>query len=312
MGVTNSLLEQAIKNSYWNQQFTTWQRPASDSEEQRIERAARLVREVVASDPTLSVLELQITPQGSYHNNTNVRLDADMDLCARFPRHVIWSAPGLNVAAADLHLDPLPYGAVEANLMRIKDRMHEALLQRFGARNVKRGNKALTVVGVEGSRADTDIVPAAEYRLVRRGFLSTLFEERGTAIYTDDHRWIYNFPDQHHERGTAKNSRTARRYKRAVRILKRLTDDLQLSAPPPSFLVESLVYNCPDDWFTRHEDWHDTILDLIVWLYRATQSTVNAAGLFEANGIKPLFGGGQQWTVQDSHAFATAAFARVG
>ena len=163
MAQTMGLLRQAFKKAEWNERFAAWQKPASDSEEERIERAARMIRAAVGTDPNLSDLGIQVTPQGSYHNDTNVRLDSDMDLCVRCAQRLIWYAPGLNITAADLKIILLPPGTVEGNLRWIKNALHEALSRKFGARNVVRGNKALKVKGIEGSRADADLVPAAEY-----------------------------------------------------------------------------------------------------------------------------------------------------
>ena len=79
----------------------------------------------------------------------------------------------------------------------------------------------------------------------------------------------------------------------------------------PSFLIESLVYNCPDHLFGNPEIYDDvvavlrylnaglndrsdghTLLTLPIWAF-----------WYEVNGIKSLFGGGQAWTLFEAGSF---------
>src|SRR5690606_13217999 len=54
---------------------------------------------------------------------------------------------------------------------------------------------------------------------------------------------VRNWPEQHYENGVGKNNATGRRYKRIVRILKTLSNEMSANgiksaASAPSFLVE--------------------------------------------------------------------------
>jgi hypothetical protein len=69
----------------WNDRLIHWERPASDTEEQQIERTANIVRDAISGNKLLIDEGINIYPQGSYHNNTNVRLESDMDLRATHP-----------------------------------------------------------------------------------------------------------------------------------------------------------------------------------------------------------------------------------
>src|ERR1700745_915631 len=71
--------------SSWNDRLTHWERPASDTEEIQIERAASMVRFALTENTWLRNEGVQISAQGSYFNNTNVRLESDMDLRAVHP-----------------------------------------------------------------------------------------------------------------------------------------------------------------------------------------------------------------------------------
>ena len=314
MALVSNPLAQALQYTHWNKKFAEWHRPPSEAEEDRVQRAARMIRDAINADPNFAIHNVEVIPQGSYHNNTNVRLNSDIDLCVRYGGRLLWRATsGLNVTAADLGITPLPDGTVEANARWLKATLFEALKLKFGAANVRRGDKALKVAGVERTRVEADVVLAMGYwRVLPGGLLAPApyFVEKGAAIYTDAGRWIYNFPEQHHEHGKGKNERTGRRYKRAVRILKRLSGELALTIPPPSFLVESLVYNCPDELFAG-DDWYSTIWRVLMWICEETGDATRAARLVEANGIKSLFGGDQPWTRERAKTFALSALLHI-
>ncbi len=310
MGLASSTLSTIFNEFEWNTKFATWHRPPSDAEEARIQRAARMVGDVIRADADLKAQGIAVVPQGSYHNNTNKRLDSDMDLCARYEQRVVWYSPEMNLTPLNLStlgITPMPMATLVGNAIWLKNKLQNVLEDEFGARNVARGNKALTVRGIDGSRVDADLVPAVAYWLVRPGVLGEPYVVKGAAIYADGGRWIYNFPDQHYARGVEKNQRTGRRYKRTVRILKHLSDNIGLSKPPKSFFVESLTYNCPDWVFTYHDGWYETITLALTWMHREVSNPTSSTALLEANGIKPLFGAGQPWTVADAQAFTSAA-----
>ena len=309
MGI--STLSYAINRAAWNEKFSAWHRPPTESEEDRIERAARMIKKAINGDARLAGHDIEVFPQGSYHNNTNVRLNSDMDLCVRrgSSQLIYRLPPGSGITLADINVTPLAPGTVEATVRDFK----RTLLLVLGCDvSVEWGSKALKVEAVEGSRVDADVVPAVPYWYVQEG----LFPDHpqiivGTAILTDDGRWLYNFPEQHYERGVEKNERTGRRYKRTVRILKHLKDELVLlSGDVPSFLIESLVYNCPDAAFDG-EDWYTTVSTVLGWIASQTADDTRAGRLVEANGIKTLFSYDQPWTRDQAYGYATAAVARI-
>ena len=311
MALVSNPLTQALQHTDWNKKFAEWHRPPSEAEEDRVQRAARMVRDAIKADPGLPNSEIDVIPQGSYHNNTNVRLNSDMDLCVRYAPQFWWYAPpDAGLTAAGLRITPLTPETVADTASLLKRLVFRALLANFGTDNVRWAGKALKLSRVEGSRVDADVVPALGYRLYRGSGLLSLLPIMGTTIYTDDGRWICNFPEQHYERGQEKNERTGRRYKRVVRILKRLSGELTLASPPPSFLIESLVYNCPDELFAG-DDWHGTVWRVLMWICEEMGDATRAASLVEANGINSLFGSDQPWTRERVKTFALSALLHV-
>src|SRR3989442_12398141 len=94
----NYLLEalaQSRTRQSWNDRLAHWERPASDSEEGMIERAAAMVRQVMSGNNWFSSEAVENAPQGSYYNNTNVRQESDIDLRAVHRDIFIQHAPGV-------------------------------------------------------------------------------------------------------------------------------------------------------------------------------------------------------------------------
>ena len=82
-----------------NMRFTeetlrSWTYPPSDSEEAKLQNAERLVKETIASAATLQYRPIKVFCQGSYANDTNIRLDSDIDVnghvnSIRYIEHVL-------------------------------------------------------------------------------------------------------------------------------------------------------------------------------------------------------------------------------
>ena len=80
--LVEALLAASRSRTSWNERFEHWEKPASETEESQIKRSAAMVQRALDNNSWLVREGVQVRPQGSYHNNTNVRQDSDMDLCA--------------------------------------------------------------------------------------------------------------------------------------------------------------------------------------------------------------------------------------
>ena len=281
-----------------------------------------MVRRALKTNRWLVQEGVHVRPQGSYRNNTNVRKDSDMDLCAWHPGIQVMVEPGLSVP--DVHQwfgYSFPTGRripdIAADLRR---EVHQALGATFGALNVHGGNKAFRVSAVPGSRADIDVVPAIRLDFIRQG-RSLLYsmgrKEEGVIIYAKDGTQTMNFPHQHHENGKAKRERTAHRFKKVVRAAKRLRDELVSlgklrRGQVPSFLVESLVYGVEDHVFLHDgDDRYGRIFRVLRRLGEQALDQSWQAAAREINDVKPLFLAGQSWSVADVRAFIACALMRL-
>ncbi|NEU14539.1 hypothetical protein G3T14_20805 [Methylobacterium sp. BTF04] len=318
---TRSINEAAIAKertrSSWNDRLWHWERPPSDSEETKIQRAAEVARLVVDGNATLRAEGVQIRPQGSYYNNTNVRLEADMDLRVQLPGIIIVYAEGVDRQRAD---GALGYRRTDRSLSEIAGSVRDALAldcrRRFGAGNVSVGKKAVTVDGLSGSRADVDLVPAFCLHHVEDDGCGGYSYREGVAILSADGTRTFNFPDQHHENGKAKRSRTQHRFKKVVRMLKRLNYELcdQGAIPKrvPSFLVECLVYVVEDWHFLVDEDRYTRLVRILRRLQVRLGDATWTETATEVNEIKFLFRQAQAWSLEDAKGFVDASLVRLG
>lgn len=301
----------------WNDRFEHWERPASGTEESAQHRAKRMVADAVSDAVWLTTQRATIEPQGSAHNNTNTRRDADVDLRVQLPLIKVEYSPNVLVGPTHMAGVYTPSGWTYDQLFTMmRWDLEICLVQAFGKANVIPGKKAFRVKGITGSRAEVDVVPALGYHLVWWWEAMARFETiEGVAILSTDGRWTINYPDQHSANGVAKRTRTNHQFKKVVRIFKRLRADLSarglLRAKIPSFLVECLVYLVEDGYFTvLGDDRYDRVRRVA----RRLQAVLRAPSgvLREINELKPLFTSDQAWTYQDACQFADALVAHLG
>lgn len=315
------VIEEALAKSRtrasWNDRLINWERPASDHEEAKIERAARMAGQIVAANPWLVAEGVSVMPQGSYFNNTNVRLEADMDLRVQHPGLRVIYHKGVDSTAADHSLGYTRAGKNLSDTMaQMRAELERDLVLKFGAENVDTsGNKAIRVDALDGTRADCDIVPAFGLHVINSGG-GVPFANEGIAILGKDGTWTMNFPRQHHENGKAKRTRTSQRFKKNVRMLKQLNYELEyvgdVSKRVPSFFVECLVYAVSDEYFLVNEDDRfDRLRRILFRIWELLQDDAWAQEATEINGIKYLFREGQAWTLTQAREFVAAAINRM-
>lgn len=310
--------ERLQKDQALEDRLARWERPASASEEGQIERAARMVRAVLTKNAWLTAHGVSVEAQGSYHNNTNVRQGADMDLRVVHPAIVVQPAPGLDSGLVNRTFGYGNLGATNGQIAtELRRQVELALAAEFTRGNVDAGNRAITIKKVPGSRADIDVVPALTLHDIFRvqpGLLapSGLARSEGIWILGRDDGITINFPEQHRRNGIAKRERTTHRFKKVVRCLKSMRDEFVTAGllgekDVPSFLIESLVYMSDDGLFNFDEPRAARLRRILSMLdlFLGEQPWLNSA--VEINGVKPLFGVGQPWTPANARRFVQLA-----
>lgn len=297
----------------WEETFRRWSRPASNTEDEKRDRTERAVREAIRNSPELSGRSVRVFAKGSYKNNTNVRLDSDVDVAVEFQEVFYWDATNdaAGMSAADLGITPYS-GSYPPE--HFKHDVQRALVGRFGAAAVDRGNKAIHV-RENRSSLSADVVPCFTYRRYDSiGYGYRPQYHQGIQIHPDTGARIENWPEQNYERGVAKNEATGRRYKRVVRILKRLENDMVekgISAEVPSFLLESLLYNVPNRGFGDY-GYRANVASALTHLFNGTLEGGGAEEWVEVNGLKWLFRSTQPWSKTQAHTFLSRAWDYLG
>jgi len=281
-----------------------WTGPSSASEQEKQERTERMVREAVQAHDGFDGVALRTFAKGSYPNNTNVRADSDVDIALECGEVIYWeeSAPGAHAASTSNSRYKGPWTPA-----KLRTEVATALKARFGDQVDTTGTTAIRVRSGT-ARVDADVVPCFpfEYHLPRG-------HRRGTRIFRKNGDWIENYPDQHLERGRTKNVSTTGRFKKTVRILKRLEKAMveqRVHRAAPSFLVESLVYNCPNTLLTR-TTWTDTVGGVLAHIWKCHEDDAEpteSERWLEVNECKYLHFPAQPWSRRDAREFAYAAW----
>ncbi len=197
--------------------------------------------------------------QGSYANNTNIKRYSDVDVS-------VISKPIIPIS-------------LEKSFNNFKTKIYNALYRKFGS-DVVRKNKSINVKG-NTYRKSIDVVPAYS--------INTNLED-GIQFLTDKGEKIINYPLKQIKNENSKNSQTKYMFKKYVRILKNIKEDMeesyiQSAKEVGSFQVESLLWNLDDSVFNKY-------ITLGYVLEEILDSLKNKKYLldflYESNGIKKL------------------------
>lgn len=122
-------------SKFTEETLTKWTKPPSDTEESRVENAISMVKDAIQSDDKLKNKSIEIFAQGSYANNTNVRVKSDIDINVRFTDAYFFSLPD-NTIESDVGLDEIP--SISYTYDEFKDDIENAMIEKFGYDRVDR------------------------------------------------------------------------------------------------------------------------------------------------------------------------------
>jgi hypothetical protein len=299
----------------------------SQSEREKAARTHTMIREYLETAPALKKYRIDTFLQGSYKNSTNVRGDSDVDLGSETHEVFYYDTEWLPSTAQD------QYGRPKISLKESVDKslsnlgkgdftfvdyradVLASLASEYGAHAVIDGNKAITVRG-NTNRLDADVLPCISFRQYFQDSYGQARFHDGIAFFTKQLHRIVNFPKQHFDNLAVKDQRTGGKVKGCIRILKRIRNDLEEHGQwdrrrSPSFYLESLVWNAPDDHFVGG---YDSVLENVLRrLYRDLHrhsATDERDAYTQANQIFPLFHS-RFWNEDDAKAFITMVWADV-
>jgi hypothetical protein len=294
----------------WNKTFSSWSAGPSETEEERISNTLAQIRAAIHNDLKLKTKDIEVFVQGSYKNNVNVRLDSDVDVG-------VISGESFHIGSSDPELSKkidAKYARATYQYSEFKKDLENALLIYFGSKNVERGNKAFDI-HESTTRVDADVVALIEYRWYNNETNYT----SGVLLYPDDSKpeKVINWPEQHYANGVSKNNSTGRRYKRVVRIMKKLKNEMLEKGflyleNVCGFLIECLIWNTPNSILTHSDDYYETIKNVLIYLYDEFDKKENYRNWTEVSKMKYLFRSTQSWNKDDSQKFIKDAWNYIG
>jgi hypothetical protein len=273
--------------------FDAWRKPPSDTEETKLANSLRLVKEAITEDPILKQKSIEVFAQGSYANDTNVRLNSDIDINVRLNNAVFYDVPA-GKTKEDYGYTDSSYGFSE-----YKNDVYNALVRKFGANDVTRNDKCLTVKE-RPSRIVTDVVPTLKYNRHENSGTTNV----GAKFISDKGIPIICFPLQHIAHGVNKNSLTTKKFKRTTRLFRKIRykmidDRVAVSDNITSFLLECLVWNVPNSIFNENRTWTEILRNAIIYLYNNTDEKNLCEKWGEVSELLYLFHSGRKWNRAD-------------
>jgi len=285
----------------------------SETEREKAARTHNAIREHLETDEALKKYSIETYLQGSYKNSTNVRGDSDVDMGSLTENIFYYDV-------SDLPQDQTQFGtksvresvteSIEPASFTYNDYRRDVLasLQRkYGYENVVDGNKAITVNG-NTYRLDADVLPCTSFRQYYPDWQGKASYHRGISFFSKSGDRVVNFPKQHFDNLAAKDQRKDGKVKGCIRILKRIRNELEEAGQwdrkrSPSFYLESLVWNAPDDKFNGGYD--SVVQNVLAYLWndlRQKRGTDAIRSYMQANNIFVLFHP-KFWNVDDALAF---------
>ncbi len=289
----------------WEEAFSLWAQPPAKTEQERCENAEKAVRNAISGSDKLKNRNIKVFTQGSYRNNTNVKQDSDVDI---------------GILCYDVFYEQLPDGAkkedfgiipADYSYSTFKSEVENALVSYFRRASVIHGNKAFDIK--ENSyHVEADVAPFFEHRRYSadKRYLS------GVELKPDNGGRVINWPEQHYDNGVSKNTATSRRFKSLVRIFKSVCNYMSDQGNAevkliPSFLLECLVWNVPNDNFGNNS-YSDDVRACLSFLYNNTSSQDKCNTWGEVSELKYLFQGNQKWTREQANKFVLSAWNYIG
>ena len=281
-----------------------WTKPSSNTEQEKQERTERMIREAISAHRAFDDCDLEVYAKGSYANNTNVRADSDVDIAVEC-KDVFYFDKSPN----STYQPNGPYTGIWTP-DKLRTELVLAMKAKFPNQVDSTGSTAIQI-NSSSARVDADVVPCFTYRY----YFGECFRE-GVRIFKKDGSYVDNFPKQQLENGKAKNIRTNYTYKKGVRLLKRLENEMAEKGwfrALPSYFVECLAYNCPDRIF-MYETWTERLKAMLVHIWTELQGDVEpqANRWLEVNECLYLFHSDQEWSRKDGREFAKAAWNYLG
>ncbi|MCH8563661.1 hypothetical protein LTI14_10610 [Nesterenkonia sp. YGD6] len=295
----------------WENWLRTAGKPPSDSEEARTRSTRLQIERALDNHEPLRGRAYRVYVKGSHANNTNVRLNYDVDVAVEYHGY-FYSEMSFELEGKDHSLVGVVDSSDQYTRTQFKNDIWEALTGEFGESAVTAGKIAYRVREKQ-TTLPADVVPCWEYRRYDGFQNGQPIEHVGSRVYPSSGGWKTNFPRIQQQKGVAKNIATGRRYKFAVRALKKLQTQLvvegKLDSELSSYFTESLVFNVSDDAF-GHSAYLADMREVLRQIFNETLPSETASSWTHVHGLMYLFHDG--FTRRDAHRMADVAWKHMG
>lgn len=295
----------------WDAWLRTAVKPPSDNEDSKRATTQEQIGNALAAYEPLKGKPYRVYAKGSYANNTNVRLNYDVDIAVEYYGHfyydLCFELENKDKSVVGLIDSSDPYTRSD-----FKTDILAALQKAFGTSAVDVGKIAYRV-RQKKTTLPADVVPCWEYRrydAIENGVPTV---HTGSRVFPSGGGQKDNFPQRQLDNGTTKNNATGRRYKRMVRAFKKLQTKMVseglIDKELPSYFSECLVYNVGKDAF-GHTTYLMDMRSVLAQIFNATLTAGAHAGWTQVHGLQYLFHGSFQRA--DAHKVVSAAWDHMG
>jgi hypothetical protein len=215
----------------------------------------------------------QVFLQGSYGNDTNIYSESDVDVVIRLDD--VYYSDLSELSPEDKEEYERAFIPATYSYDQYKRDVLKALGNRFGS-DVKVGDKAIAVAE-NGGRRKADVIASMQFRRYWKfkGTYDARYDE-GICFFNGKGERIANYPKQHSQNLTTKHQGSNLWLKPMVRVLKnirsKLVDDGTLQpGVAPSYYLEGLLYNVPNDKFSS--SYADSFVNAINWIQNEADKT---------------------------------------
>lgn len=243
---------------------------------------------------------------GSYPNKTNIRAISDVDIVVQLSAEYHNDAMGVQIH------DKQRKNYYSWNFYKLEVLKALEKWVSIDSEELKAMYKVLMHRKCINISNKIDILPALKYKNkahIKYNDLNIINNNRyaeGIIFWDNDGEEFINYPMLHILNSRLKNSKTNAKYSHFVRILKNFrdylhSDDTLFMLNCPSYFIDCLVYNYPDELFLDKD--YLTNLSLLLY-YLRNRISAKDDNLVVVNEQEPLFGKKlTQWNKRDALDF---------
>jgi hypothetical protein len=204
--------------------------------------------------------------QGSYGNDTNIYSESDVDVVIQLDSTFYYDIDDLPQEQKEAFQTALTNATY--SWAQFKNDVLAHLSSKYSSA-ISSGEKAIKIAA-SGNRRNADVIAAAQFRrYYKYNSPSDQSYSEGICFFNSNGFRIANYPQQHSKNSTTKHQATNSWFKPMVRILKNMrsklvSDGIIKNDLAPSYYIEGLLYNVPNDKFGK--SYADTFVNAINWI----------------------------------------------